>query len=55
MGGQILATLVIAVFLGLKADQWLRTSPLFSVTLPLVSLVGLFIKIYRETSRKKNE
>lgn len=53
MGSQILALLAVSVFLGLKADQWLKTSPLFASALPLISLVGMFIKIYQDTSRKK--
>lgn len=55
IGSQIMALLIITVFAGLKFDQWLRTSPLFGVALPLVSLVGIFIKIYRDTSRKNHE
>jgi hypothetical protein len=53
MGSQILALLAISIFLGLKADQWLRTSPLFACALPLISLVGMFVRIYQDTSRKK--
>jgi hypothetical protein len=53
MGSQILALLAISIFLGLKGDQWLNTSPLLACVLPLLSLVGLFIKIYHDTSRKK--
>ena len=53
LGSQILVLLALTVFAGLKADQWLHTSPLFACALPLFALVGVFIKTYRDTSRKK--
>lgn len=52
---QILAGLAIAVFAGLKLDGWLHTLPLLSCVLPLLVLGGIFYKLYRETSRKKND
>lgn len=56
LGSQLLAALAVAVFLGLKADKWLKTMPLFSITLPLLTLIGIFYKIMRDTStKKKNE
>lgn len=55
LGTQILAGLGIAVFLGLKADGWLNTLPLFSCVLPLLVLMGIFYKLIRETSNKKKD
>ena len=55
LGTQILAGLGIAVFLGLKADGWLHTLPLFSCVLPLLVLGGIFYKLFRETSNKKKD
>ncbi len=56
LGSQILALLGLTVFAGLKADKWLHTSPLLACVLPLLALVGMFYKIYRDTSGKnKNE
>ena len=52
---QMLVSLGIGVFLGIQGDKWLRISPLLTVTLPLLILSGLFIKIYRETSRKNKD
>ena len=52
---QMLVSLGIGVFLGIQGDKWLHTSPLLTVTLPLLILSGLFIKIYRETSRKNKD
>lgn len=54
LGSQLLAAIGLGVFLGLKADQWLHTSPVLACILPLLVLSGIFIKIFRETSRKKN-
>jgi F0F1-type ATP synthase assembly protein I len=55
MGTQMLVSLGLGVFLGLQADKWLHTSPLFACILPLLILSGLFYKIYRETSRKNKD
>jgi F0F1-type ATP synthase assembly protein I len=55
LGTQLLAAIGIAVFLGLKLDQWLRVSPLFACILPLVVLAGIFYKLVRETNRKKDD
>jgi len=54
LGSQLLAAIGLGVFLGLKSDQWLHTSPVLACILPLLVLSGIFIKIFRETSRKKN-
>jgi F0F1-type ATP synthase assembly protein I len=55
LGTQLLAAIAIAVFIGLKADNWLHTSPLFTCTLPLLALSAIFYKLYRETSRSKKD
>lgn len=55
LGTVILAGLGLGVFIGLKADGWLHTMPLFSCVLPLLVLVGIFYKLIRETGNKKNE
>jgi F0F1-type ATP synthase assembly protein I len=55
MGTQIFVSLGLAVFLGYKGDKWLHTSPLLVCVLPLLTLAGLFYKIYRETSRRKKD
>jgi F0F1-type ATP synthase assembly protein I len=51
LGTQLLAALGVAVFIGLKADKWLHTLPLFSCALPLLTLVGIFYKLMRETAK----
>lgn len=55
LAGQLLATIAIAFFLGIKADQWLHTMPLLSSVLPLLVLVGTFYKLTRETSGRGND
>ena len=53
---QIFASLGIAVFLGIKADQWLALPfPVFSWALPLLVLVGLIYKLIKETGSKRND
>jgi uncharacterized membrane protein YhiD involved in acid resistance len=52
LGTQILVSIGAAVFVGLKADQWLHTMPLFSCSLPLVVLFAVFYKIKRQTDNK---
>jgi len=45
----------IAVFVGLKADKWLKISaPLLVLILPVLVLVGIIYKIVKETSKPKN-
>ena len=54
LGTQLLVAIGLAVFVGLQADKWLKTSPLFACALPLLTLSAIFYKLFRETSRKKN-
>jgi F0F1-type ATP synthase assembly protein I len=51
LGGQLLAAIALSIFLGIKADKWLITSPLFTSLLPLLILIATFIKLYKETNR----
>ncbi|MEO8406568.1 MAG: AtpZ/AtpI family protein [Chitinophagaceae bacterium] len=52
---QLLVAIGIAVFIGIKADGWLHSSPLLSSVLPLLVLIGIFYKLIRETGNKKND
>ena len=55
MGTQIFVALGIAVFVGLKADKWLKISaPLLVLLLPVLVLVGIIYKIVKETSKQEN-
>jgi len=55
LGSQLLAAIGLSVFAGLKADQWLHTSPLFACVLPLLALGAIFYKLVRETGKPKND
>lgn len=53
---QIFVSLGISVFIGIKADKWMALRfPVLSWALPLLVLVGLIIKLIKETSSKKND
>ena len=54
IGGQIFVSLGIGVFLGLKADEWLRFKfPLLVWILPLLILIVMIAKLIKSTSNKK--
>ena len=52
LGTQMLVSIGIAVFIGLKTDKWLHTLPLFSCVLPLLVLAAIFYKLIRQTGNK---
>jgi F0F1-type ATP synthase assembly protein I len=53
LGTQLLASIGIAVFIGLKLDRWLQVLPLFTCALPLLVLAVIFYKLIRQTGHKK--
>lgn len=54
LGAQILVSIGIAVFIGLKLDQWLHLPfPLLVWLLPLVVVSMTIYKLIKETSKKK--
>jgi F0F1-type ATP synthase assembly protein I len=55
LGTQLLVAIGLTLFAGLKADKWLHTSPLFTCALPLLILIGIFIKLVRETGKQKKD
>jgi F0F1-type ATP synthase assembly protein I len=52
LGTQLLVAIGLGVFVGIKSDRWLHTTPLLACVLPLLILSGIFFRIFRETSRK---
>ena len=55
IGGQLLVSLGIGVFLGLKGDEWLNFKiPLLVWLLPLVILIAMIARLIKATS-KRNE
>ena len=51
LGTQLLVAIGLAVFAGLKVDKWLHTSPLLACILPLLTLIGIFYKLMKETAK----
>jgi hypothetical protein len=53
MAAQFLVVIGLMVFIGLKADEYLKVSfPIFVWLLPLLIIAGLIIKAIRDTSNK---
>ena len=51
---QMMVSLGIAVFLGLKGDKWLKLSfPILSWLLPLLVLAAIMYKLIKDTGPKK--
>jgi F0F1-type ATP synthase assembly protein I len=55
LSSEVLASVGVAVYLGIKADKWLKVSfPIFSMSLPLLVITALIIRLVKESSRKKD-
>jgi F0F1-type ATP synthase assembly protein I len=55
LGTQLLVAIGLSVFIGIKLDDWLHTSPLLACVLPLLTLFGIFYILIRETSHRDKE
>jgi hypothetical protein len=54
MGTQFLVGIGIAVFIGLKADSWLKLKiPVLVWILPLIIIAGFTLKLVKDTSKRK--
>ncbi|MBI1780111.1 MAG: hypothetical protein HYR66_01895 [Sphingobacteriales bacterium] len=54
LGGQLIVSLGLAVFAGIKANKWLKISfPLLGWLLPLAVLTVILYKIVKDTAPKK--
>jgi branched-subunit amino acid permease len=54
-GTQLFVLLALAVYGGLKLDEWLRISvPLLVWVLPFIVLVVMIWQLIKDTSKKKN-
>jgi len=50
---QLMGSLAIAVFGGLKLDKWIKPGiPIFIWVLPLLVLIAILIKVIKDTSEK---
>jgi len=55
LGTEMVASVGLSVFLGVKADKWLKLSfPILSWVLPLLVISGLLINLVRSGSKKNN-
>ena len=55
MGAQILVSLGLAVFIGLKLDAWIRTPfPVLVWVLPLLVIAVTIVRLVKETARDRN-
>jgi hypothetical protein len=53
MGMQFLVSIAIGIWIGLKGDEWLNFSfPLLVWITPLLIIIGLIVKIIKDTSGK---
>lgn len=48
-----LVTLGVAVWLGIKIDEWTKLNPLFTILLPTVAVISLLWQIIKEFSKPK--
>jgi hypothetical protein len=54
MGTQFLVGIGIGVFIGLKADNWLKLKiPLLVWIVPLLIIAGFTFKLIKDTSKRK--
>ena len=50
---QLIVSLCIAVYGGMKLDEWLKTKiPILVWVLPLIVIIALLVKIIKDTSKK---
>ncbi len=51
---QFFVSIGIAVFLGIKFDQWMDFKmPIAAWILPLLVIIAIIIKVFRDTAHKK--
>ena len=54
MGTQLLVGIGIGVFIGLKADQWIKLKiPLLVWLLPLLIIIAFILKLIKATAKRK--
>jgi chromate transport protein ChrA len=56
LSSQVAVSVGLAVWLGVKADKWLKVSfPIFSLVVPLLVIVIVLVQIHKSQFREKNE
>ena len=52
---ELAASMGLSLFIGIRADKWLRLSfPVFAWALPLLVIVVLIVKLVKESSKRRN-
>jgi Na+/glutamate symporter len=52
---EVVASMGVSLFIGIKADKWLRVSfPVFAWALPLLVIVVLIVKLIKESSKRRD-
>lgn len=52
LGTELMVLIGLGVWGGLKLDQWLRTSPLFLLVLPVLGLIIAFYQLLKSLNKK---
>ena len=53
---QLIAGIAIFVYVGMLADRWIKTkTPLLVWIFPLLVIIGMMIKVIRDTTNKKDD
>lgn len=56
LGTQILVSIGLAVFVGIKGDEWLKFStPLLTWILPLLVIIGIIWQVIKETTKPRDK
>ena len=55
LSAEVCASVGLSIFIGIKADKWLRVSfPVFACALPLLVIIALIVRLIKESSRRKD-
>jgi F0F1-type ATP synthase assembly protein I len=53
---QLIAGIAIFVYVGMLTDRWIKIkTPLFVWIFPLLVIIGMMIKVIRDTTNKKDD
>lgn len=56
LGSQVMASVGVSVYLGVKADKWLKVSfPILSWVLPLLVIVGLIVQLIKSSGKNNGK
>jgi hypothetical protein len=56
LSAEVCISVGLSIFVGLKADKWLRVSlPLFACGLPLLVITALIVKLIKGSAKQRDE